>query len=78
MNKVGAATASKAARFARNCDAVGRPILERDIAASIAISGVAKASTRYTAALSHGRAKAPASPCGMRVTLALKPLRAKG
>jgi len=65
-------------RLARNCAAVGRPIPERDIAASIAISGIAKASARYTAALSDDKAKAPASPSGMRVTLALKPLRAKG
>jgi hypothetical protein len=41
VNKVGAATASKAARFARNCATVGRSISEKDIAASIAIRGIA-------------------------------------
>jgi hypothetical protein len=78
VNKVGAATASRAARFARNCAAVGWPIREKDIAARIAISGTAKASARYTAALSHDKAMALAPTSGMRVTLALKPLRAKG
>jgi hypothetical protein len=42
------------------------------------MSGTAKASARYTAALSHDKAMAPAPTSGMRVTLASKPLRAKG
>ena len=76
VNKVGAATASRAMRFARNCATVGTAISERDIAASIAISGIAKARARHTAALNHEKAAAPVA--AMRVTLALKPLRAKG
>jgi len=75
VNNVGAATASRAARFARSCAAVGRPISDKDIAASMAISGTAKARARHTAALSHDKVEAPSA---MRVTLALKPLRAKG
>jgi hypothetical protein len=51
---------------------------ERDIAASIAISGTPKASARDTTALSHDKAEAPAPPSEMAVTLALTPLRAKG
>jgi hypothetical protein len=78
VNKVGAATASRAVRLARNCAAVGRSISEKDIAASTAMSGIAKASARHTAALSHDQANAPAPPSAMRVTLALNPLRAKG
>jgi hypothetical protein len=78
VNKVGAATATKAVRFARNCAPVGSPISEKDIAASTAMSGIAKASARHTGALSHDHANAPASISAMRVTLALKPLRAKG
>ena len=54
-NKVGAATASRAVRFARNCATVGRPISEKYIAASIAISGIAKARARHPAALSHDK-----------------------
>jgi uncharacterized membrane protein len=46
-NKVGAATASRAVRFARNCATVGRRISEKYIAASIAISGIAKARARH-------------------------------
>jgi hypothetical protein len=70
VNNVGAATASRAVRFACNCATVGRPISEKDIAASIAISGIAKARARHAAALSHD-----ATTC---VTLVLKPSRAKG
>ena len=77
-NKVGAATASRAMRLARNCAAVGRSMPESDIAASIAISGTAKASARHIAAPSHDKPRAPAPPSTMRVTLALKPSRAKG
>jgi hypothetical protein len=78
VNKVGAAKASRAARFARNCAAIGWPIPVRDIAASIAISGTAKASARYAAALSHHKAKAPAPTSGMRVTLAAKSVFGQG
>src|SRR5262249_59547877 len=55
VNKVGAATASRAVRFARSCATVGLPISEKDIAASIAINGIAKARARHAAALSHDR-----------------------
>jgi hypothetical protein len=41
--------------FARSCATVGLPISENDIAASIAISGIAKARARHAAALSHDR-----------------------
>ena len=78
VNKFGAAKASRAARFARNCAAIGWPIPVRDIAASIAIGGTAKASARYTAALSHHKAKAPAPTSGMRVTLAAKSVFGQG
>jgi hypothetical protein len=76
VNKVGAATASRAVRFARNCATVGRPISEKDIAASIAISGIAKARARHAAALSHDKVEAPDAT--MCVTRVLKPSRAKG
>ena len=49
-----------------------------DIAASIAISCTAKASARYTAALSHHKATAPAPTSGMRVTLAAKSVFGQG
>jgi hypothetical protein len=75
---LGPQTASRAARLARNCAAVGRSISEKDIAASTAMSGIMKANARHTAALSHVQANAPAPPSAMRVTLELKPLRAKG
>ena len=75
VNKVGAATASRAVRFARNCATVGRPISEKDIAASMAISGIAKARARHAAALSHDKVDAPDAMC---VTLVLKLSRAKG
>src|SRR5215467_12304131 len=74
-NKVGAATANRATRLARNCAAVGRPIPEKDIAASIAISGIAKARARDAAALSHDRIEAPSA---MRATLVWKPSKANG
>jgi hypothetical protein len=64
------ATASRTVRFAPNCATVGRPILEKDIAASIAISGIAKA--RHAAALCHDRVEAPSA---MRVTVVSKPSR---
>src|SRR6516225_10143442 len=74
-NKGGAATASRATRLARNCATVGRPISEKDIAASIAISGIAKARARDAAALSHDRIEAPSA---MRATLVWKPCKANG
>ena len=48
------------------------------MAASIAISGTLKASARYTAALSHHKAKARASTSGMRVMLAAKSVFGQG
>lgn len=48
-----------APRFARNCALVGRMIPERDIAASIAISGTTKTSAKDTVALSHGKTRLP-------------------
>src|SRR5215468_4413248 len=74
-NKVGAARASRAVRFARNCATVGRPISEKDIAANIAISGIAKARARDAAALSHDRIEATSA---MRATLVWKPSKANG
>ena len=75
-NKVGAATASRAVRFARNCATVGRPISEKCIAASIAIRGIAKARARHAAAFSHDKVEAPYAT--MCATLVWKPSRAKG
>ncbi|HEY1964569.1 MAG TPA: hypothetical protein VGG59_06550, partial [Acidobacteriaceae bacterium] len=66
-NKVGAATASRA---------VGRSISEKYIAASIAISGIAKARARHAAALSHDKVEAPDAT--MCAALVWKPSRAKG
>jgi len=76
VNNVGAATASRAVRFARNCATVGRPISEKDMAARIAISGVAKAMARHAAALS--RDKVEAADAAMCVTLVWKPSRENG
>ena len=78
VNRVGAATASSATRLARNWAAVGRSISAKDIAASSAVNGIAKAKARDAAALSQNKAGAPAPLAAMLVTLTLKPLRAKG